>query len=84
MKTRPYITPETNISSLLEDSMMEVISLPTTGQVDDPSFGQAKEINGLFDDKDIIILDSKPCIIYSVWEERKPNLIYDVWSDGEE
>ena len=81
---KTYLKPKTKVIPVNLDCFMETFSLPTTGQVDDPSFGQAKESNGLFDDKDIIILDSKPCIIYSVWEERKPNLIYDVWSDGEE
>ena len=79
---KTYLKPATKVIPVNLDSFMETFSLPTTGQVDDPSFGQAKEINGLYDD--FIILDSKPCIIYSVWEERKPNLIYDVWNEGED
>lgn len=78
MKTYLYIKPKTKMVSFVEDSLMDVISLPTTGQVDDPSFGQAKEGDGIFD------IDPTPYTIYSVWEEKKSYPIYDVWSEGEE
>ncbi len=81
MKTRQYIKPEIRINNLVVESLMEVISLPTTGHVDNPGFGQGKEFTGIIDDEDSIVFESKPCVIYNAWEERKRNLIYDVWSD---
>jgi hypothetical protein len=84
MKTRLYIKPEIKVISMVVDSLMEVISLPTTGHVDNPSFGQAKGYNDFIDDEDSIVFESKPCVIYNAWEERKPNLIYDAWSEGKD
>jgi hypothetical protein len=37
---------------------MEVISLPTTGHVDNPGFGQAKGYDDLIDDEDSIVFES--------------------------
>ena len=40
---RKYIKPSTTLDKLLTDYLMESFSLPTTGVVNDPTFGQANE-----------------------------------------
>lgn len=55
---KKYIKPEIKVNSLVVDSLMEVISLPTTGHVDNPGFGQAKGYDDLIDDEDSIVFES--------------------------
>lgn len=47
---RKYIKPSTTLDKLLTDYLMESFSLPTTGVVNDPTFGQANEFT--FDEEE--------------------------------
>lgn len=40
---KEYIEPNVKISQLESDGLMDTFSLPTTGEVEDPSVGQSNE-----------------------------------------
>lgn len=54
MERRLYIQPEIKVRNV-EDSLMEVLSLPKTGGTDDPSIGEGKEFNNIDEEKEYII-----------------------------
>lgn len=64
MGNKIYIQPEIKLRYSVEDVLMEVISLPTTGQVNNPSSGQAREF---YDD----LVEEETTFIkfHSVWDE---------------
>ena len=60
---RKYIKPKTTLDKLTTNIIMDTFSLPNTGSLDDPSFGQANGFS--FEDED----DSdKNYPIYRVWD----------------
>jgi hypothetical protein len=49
---KTYIKPIIEISSLHIECLLESFSLPKTGEVDDPSFGQVKSRNNYVEEID--------------------------------
>lgn len=52
---KTYITPSIKVAFALTEQIMETISIPTTGHVDNPSMGQSNEFSfdsELFDEDD--------------------------------
>ena len=61
---RKYIKPNITLDSLTTNFIMETFSLPTTGSLEDPSFGQANGYS--FEDED----DSDNSYpVYRVWDK---------------
>ncbi len=60
---RKYIKPSTTLDKISTNYLMESFSLPTTGLVDDPSFGQSNDYS--FDDDE----GDNSLPVVRIWEE---------------
>ena len=63
MMKKIYLEPGIKIASFAEEYLMEVISLPTTGSVDNQSIGEAKEYDNFVEDDEGIIS------VNNVWDD---------------
>ena len=71
---KEYKRPIAKISNFECNGFMDTFSLPTTGEVEDPSFGQANEIGGWDEDNEV------NCI--GIWEDEystKKNKYPSIW-----
>ncbi|MBO4659105.1 MAG: hypothetical protein J5637_05735 [Prevotella sp.] len=60
---RKYIKPNTTLDWLATNIIMDTFSLPNTGSLDDPSFGQANGFSFEEDDD-----SDKNYPVYRVWD----------------